>query len=289
MPKRISKKEEETFFFDPGEKSTLIIPDYKYTKEEEDFFNSLLPKTKMNIPKVSKEDKKYWEIMNNPKISIKAKGHLKRNTKNGTILNMSDLLAFEKTELFLAESDSDEEITKKVKKTYKESNLMKARSDLKKKGDKYTVDTDMNIKKGLEPKIKKALKKSITEELDKKLKGSSLKGIGNSCCKNNRFIPNHDNENSIRSVSTTRGNGIRKIKLDLSSSEDEKPKKRGRPKKGKGLKYDSESSSDEEDFKEFSKLLKHLIKHITDIKESNDPNDAKQAKELIDKLISKKR
>ena len=149
----------------------------------------------------------------------------------------------------------------KPKKTYKESNLMKARSDLKKKGDKYGVETEMNIKKGLEPKVKRALKKSIDEELDKKLKGR----------------------------------GIRKIKLDMSSDEEVKPKRtRGRPKKGKGY-YDDEStsseesSSDEEDIKEYSKILKHLVGHLTDRKEKLDPKDAKQAKELINRLIKKRK
>lgn len=43
---------------------------------------------------------------------------------------------------------------KKEPKTYKESNIMKARTDLKKEGSKYAVDTDMNIKNDLEPKVK---------------------------------------------------------------------------------------------------------------------------------------
>jgi hypothetical protein len=57
---------------------------------------------------------------------------------------------------------------KKTIKTYKESNLMKGRYDLKKnKSGKYSVDTEMNIKKDLEPKVKRALIKSIIEELNK--------------------------------------------------------------------------------------------------------------------------
>lgn len=152
--------------------------------------------------------------------------------------------------------------SKKTKKEYKESNLMKGRSDLKKVGDKYAVETEMNIKKGLDQKVKRALKKSVDEELDKKIKGR----------------------------------GIRKIKLDMSSDEEETPKRRrGRPKKGKGFPYDDEttseeeSSSDEEDIKEYSKVLKHLIGHLTDRKEKLDPKDAKQAKELINRLIKKRK
>ena len=83
------------------------------------------------------------------------------------------------------------------------------------------------------------------------------------------------------------GFGVEKIVLDYSSSEDEKPKrKRGRPKKGKGI--ESDSSSDEEDIKEYGKILKHLIGHIKDPKEKIDPNDYKQAIELIKKIKSKK-
>jgi hypothetical protein len=55
----------------------------------------------------------------------------------------------------------------KKTKTYKEGNIMKANSELKKKGDKYSVDTEMNIKEGLEPKVKRILIYSIIEELNK--------------------------------------------------------------------------------------------------------------------------
>jgi hypothetical protein len=62
----------------------------------------------------------------------------------------------------------------KSKKPLKEKNLMKGRSDLKKKGDKYSVETDLNIKKNLDPKVKRALKKSIVEEVNERLKGSGF-------------------------------------------------------------------------------------------------------------------
>lgn len=349
-----------------------------------------LKKTKhIKEPKISKTEQKYNDIMNNPKISNKAKAILKRGTNNGTKLNIKDLEGFEKAELFLIDSDSEEEETikakknrshsptsithdfekpKKEKKTYKESNIMKARSDLKKKGDKYEVETEMNVRKGLDKKVKSALKKSVISQLDKSISGS----------------------------------GVEKIVLDYSSSsEDEKPKKRGRPKKiigkggtdktlynmrkhserrileelhkpnlteeeleksvkknsqknanisgrilerlakedtddlldkdkkkndelfrkleddyqhnmliekkknkklfnkleddyqyntymGKGV-YEDDSSSDEEDIKEYGKILKHLIGHIKDPKEKIDKNDFKQAIELIKKIKSKKK
>jgi hypothetical protein len=62
----------------------------------------------------------------------------------------------------------------KPHKEYKEGNIMKGRSDLKKKGDKYEVETELNVKKGLEPKVKRALKKSVNEELERGFKGGSI-------------------------------------------------------------------------------------------------------------------
>ena len=146
----------------------------------------------------------------------------------------------------------------KPKKEYKEEKIMKASSELKKKGSKYSVDTEMTVKEGLDGKTKRALKKSIEDAVKDNIKGFK-KPIGS---------------------------GIRKIDLDYSSSEDEKPRKRGRPKKGKGLEYDS--SDDEDDIKTYGDLLEHLVKHIKDPKEKIDPNDFKQAIELIKKIKSKK-
>jgi hypothetical protein len=62
----------------------------------------------------------------------------------------------------------------KKSKTYEEGNIMKGRSDLKKKGDKYEVETELNVRKGLEPKVKRALKKSVNEELERGFKGGSI-------------------------------------------------------------------------------------------------------------------
>ena len=181
---------------------------------------------------------------------------------------MSSLLLGDKSNIVKGMTSSDikkllervkaeKRITKRgrPKKEYKEEEIMKGSSELKKIGDKYNVETELNIKKGLEPKVKRALKKSVDEELNKKISGS----------------------------------GVRKIKLDMSSDEEEIPKKtRGRPKKGKGYPYNEDSSSDEEDLKEYSKILKHLLSHILDKNERTDPKDVKQAKELIDKIKSKK-
>lgn len=103
--------------------------------------------------------------------------------------------------------------SKKETKKYKEEEIMKGKSELKKKGNKYTVDTELNIKEGLEPKVKRALKKSIIDETNKKIKGYK-KPVG--------F-------------------GFYSGSIDLdygsSSSDDMKiVKKRGRPKKnGKGI------------------------------------------------------
>lgn len=113
--------------------------------------------------------------------------------------------------------------TPTTKKTYKEGNISKSRSDLKKtKSGEMAVETELNVKKGLEPKVKRALKKSIIEEVNKKIKGGT-------------------------------------INLDYSSS------------------------SDEEDTKEYSKMLSQLINHIKSKKEPLDK------KEIIDTIVKKKR
>jgi hypothetical protein len=266
----------------------------------------------------------------------------------------------------------------KPKKTYKEKSLMKAKSELKKKGDSYTVDTEMNVRKGLDAKVKRALKKSVVEELDKKISGSGIrkidldmssdeeemKGKGgcysknkvyntntltnyeidkridnlNSVLKNlrgslegnrdNHYTPGieeniRDYENQIRRlqamksdigmVGTTKsnigknkvvpiddycgivpeGSGIKrrgrpkkKVEESSSESEEEEPKRRGRPKKGKGIEYDS--SSDEDEIKTYGQMLKHLVSHIKDPKEPIDPKDYKQAIQLIKRIKSKK-
>lgn len=122
--------------------------------------------------------------------------------------------------------------------------IMKGKSDLtKSKEGKYRVNTELKVKKDLNAKIKKALKKSILTEVDKKFKGSGLKNI----------------------------------ELDYSSDD------------MYGMGYESDSSSDEEDTEEYSKILKHLVGHITNKKEKMDKTDAKQAKEIINRLIKKRK
>jgi len=137
---------------------------------------------------------------------------------------------------------------------------MKAKSELVKKDDgKFQVTTEMNIRKNLQPKVKSALKKSVIEEFDVKIKGGRI--------------------------------------LNLSSddeSERGRPR-RGRPKKGlKGIgynglgEYDDDSTS-EEDIQTYGHLLKHLISHIKDPKEKIDEKDYRDAIMLINKIKSKKR
>lgn len=161
----------------------------------------------------------------------------------------------------------------KPKKTYKEKSLMKAKSELKKKGDSYTVDTEMNVRKGLDDKVKKALKKSVVEELDKKISGSGIRKI--------------DLDMSSDEEEKPKRRGRPKKKVEESSSEsEEEPKRRGRPKKGKGIEHDS--SSDEDEIKTYGQMLKHLVSHIKDPKEPIDPKDYKQAIQLIKRIKSKK-
>lgn len=161
----------------------------------------------------------------------------------------------------------------KAKKTYKEKSLMKAKSELKKKGDSYTVDTEMNVRKGLDAKVKRALKKSVVEELDKKISGSGIRKI-------DLDMSSDEEEKPKR-----RGRPKKKVEESSSESEEEEPKRR-RPKKGKGIEYDS--SSDEDEIKTYGQMLKHLVSHIKDPKEPIDPKDYKQAIQLIKRIKSKK-
>ncbi len=55
--------------------------------------------------------------------------------------------------------------------TYKEGNMMKGSSELKKKNNKYYIETEININNDMNDKIKRAFVKSIIEELNKKIDG----------------------------------------------------------------------------------------------------------------------
>lgn len=66
-------------------------------------------------------------------------------------------------------------------------NIMNARSDLKlNKNNKFTVDTMINIRNGLDKKTKTALKQSIISELEKKISGSGI--INNNLGVNNEDL-----------------------------------------------------------------------------------------------------
>jgi hypothetical protein len=49
---------------------------------------------------------------------------------------------------------------------------MKGRADI----DGNKITTELNVKKGLQPKVKRALKKSVIAELDNKMSGKGLRG-----------------------------------------------------------------------------------------------------------------
>jgi hypothetical protein len=69
-----------------------------------------------------------------------------------------------KAELKQHLSNSNNEIKNN---TYKEGNMMKGSSELKKKNNKYYIDTEFNINNDIDDKVKRALIKSIIEELNK--------------------------------------------------------------------------------------------------------------------------
>lgn len=69
----------------------------------------------------------------------------------------------------------EEEVIIKTPRTYKTGNIMKGRSDLiKMQTGKYAVEAEIKLRKGLEPKVKRALKKAVDKELDKRIKGGRI-------------------------------------------------------------------------------------------------------------------
>ena len=89
----------------------------------------------------------------------------KKNLLNTFIKNSSESDFFNKFKDYII--PSSELKTSKPKKEYKEEKIMKASSELKKKGSKYIVDTEMKVKEELDGKTKRALIKSLIIELNK--------------------------------------------------------------------------------------------------------------------------
>jgi hypothetical protein len=202
-------------------------------------------------------------------------------------------------------------LSPKSSKTYKEGNIMKGRSDLIKKGDKYEVETELKIKKGLEPKVKKALKKSVIEELDKRMEGGrfankaaqdafkgDMKGVGINIVLDSdsdsdyegcglgqskkKVIPVvYDVNENIEILSKVPRN-IRKLNPTNKSKEAKRLFKNVKERDtyldlfGKGIKT-------------YGDILNHLTEHITDESEPIDKRDYEQAKEIIDSIMAEKR
>ena len=122
------------------------------------------------------------------------------------------------------------------KKKQSKGNIMKGRSDIETKGGKRMITTELNIKKGLTPKEKTTLKKSVLIEFDKKIKGS----------------------------------GMRPTIVLSSDSEDERPKRGGRVKPIRTLKdvlklllehiEDLDGEFDDDDYKQSKEIIDILKK-----------------------------
>ena len=107
------------------------------------------------------------------------------------------------------EGERDENFFKEMKKEAKKTverktgNILKGKSDLKKKGDKYTVDTELKIKKGLDAKTKRALKKSVVEELDKRMEGGKMRTTaGKEFSNNNKARRKREEEMEAKELAT---------------------------------------------------------------------------------------
>ena len=178
--------------------------------------------------KQSKEEKYYFKIMNNPKISSKAKEHLKRNTKNGTNLDYDDLLLFEKNELMLNEdwdSDIEEEKPKKGRP--------KKKSEEEQAEERAFLANKAEMKQYLSSLV-------YSDKIDKEMKNKILEGI---------------ESNKINSL-----NDIDKL---ISPKKEAKPKKinikkGNKEKKADTMKIEEENKKAEKEYKKLSKESKRL-------------------------------
>lgn len=143
--------------------------------------------------------------------------------------------------------------------------LSKTHKELLKEGKKISMDKDIGtIMKGksdlTKSKVGKYIvntelkvKKDLNTKIKKALKQSILTEV------DKKF----------------KGSGIKKIELDYSSDD------------MFGTGYESES--DNEDNEQYSKILKHLIGHITNEKEKVDKTDVKQVNEILSRIIKKRK
>jgi hypothetical protein len=145
------------------------------------------------------------------------------------------------------EGDLEKEFKKSMKSQSKliiegdVGNIMKGKSDLVKKGNKYSVDTDLDVKKGLDSKVKRALRKSIIEELDRRLEGKGLISDSDSDSSSDEEDKKREIKNYSKIIKhlishiedpkePTDKKDVRDAKSLISSIEKVK-RKRGRPKK----------------------------------------------------------
>lgn len=123
--------------------------------------------------KVNKAEEVYNRILDNPDINKSSKEQLKRNTKNGKVLDLDDLLHFEKVEL-IDFSDSDEEeikptVKRTVKSTAKKSRPAKGSEEAKEIGKRLAEAR--KAKKAKMDEENKKNKKEVIEDDYKKEKG----------------------------------------------------------------------------------------------------------------------
>ncbi len=192
--KRIDEKKKLLTIKRANESKTKENPsDINKRQEKIDELNNLIVEAQQNYIS-SRGDKKYSKLMEkyeaelndvyNSNYGLKEKKEIKQKIEKPKkeIKQKKSQINYPDDEGKTDNEDSseDEKPIKKSKgrpkKTYKQSNVMKARSDVVKKGGKYTVDTDMNIRKGLDSKIMRALKKSIIDEVSSKMKGYGIRG-----------------------------------------------------------------------------------------------------------------
>jgi hypothetical protein len=165
MEDRVKEKSEKNkLLLEFKEKTGLKGPELK--KAFEEYWNNANPKEcneYYEIPKNIKDEELIYAI---ERLRNTYKTFKKRGAENRFLENRRGDEIFEDYKKYILPKSDLLTPKSKKSKSCEEGEIMKGCSDLKKKGDKYQVETELNVKEGLEPKVKLALIKSIIIELN---------------------------------------------------------------------------------------------------------------------------
>ena len=127
-------------------------------------------KTGLKGQELKKAFEEYWNNGNPKEIKEEKpkKGRPKKKSEEEQAEERAFLANKAEMKQYLSSLVYSDKIDKEMKNKILEGNLMKGRSDLKKnKNGKMCIETEININNDIDDKVKRALLKSIIEELNK--------------------------------------------------------------------------------------------------------------------------